>query len=70
MEVNKLVVICVPFSVFCVLFACKCVLYYCHRVSTQLQLNIYTSYHIKIKMIMNTLLLIRITFHYQIKVFI
>jgi hypothetical protein len=31
----------VPFSVFCVLFVCKCVLYYRHRVSTQLQLNIY-----------------------------
>jgi hypothetical protein len=35
---------CVSFSVFCVLFLCKCVLYYCHRVSTQLQLNIYI-YH-------------------------
>jgi hypothetical protein len=32
---------CVPFSVFCVLFVCKCVLFYCHRVSNQLQLNIY-----------------------------
>jgi hypothetical protein len=34
----------VPFFVFSVLFVCNCVLYYCHRVSTQLQLNIY-NYH-------------------------
>jgi hypothetical protein len=62
----------VPFSVFCTLFVCVCVrererereresvcvcvLYYCHRVSTQLQLNIYViSYHCTTKPIGNSI---------------
>jgi hypothetical protein len=46
MYVSFFIVMYVLFSVFCLLFVCKCVLYYCHRVSTQLQLNIYTVYYI------------------------
>ena len=42
-----LIIMYVPFwvfcfmALFCALFECKRVLYYCHRVSTQLQLQIY-----------------------------
>jgi hypothetical protein len=46
-SLSFLLIMYVPFCVFClivlfcVLFVCICLLYYCHRVSTQLQLNVY-----------------------------
>jgi hypothetical protein len=59
---NFLIVMYVLFSVFCVLFVCKCVLYCCHRVSTQLQLNIYIiyiiSYHINVTLVLSCFVIV------------